>query len=407
MYNEYIKSEKKIRLNIPFKINLIKSSLKKNKFKLNIGHYISQPIQYFHYFGKIFSHDEKINYTVILDKPSYDDINLFNRLNIKFIKLSEVKEYFKSYPDILFIQHPYYNFNDIKINFYGIMHNIPEELFSENIFETPLLCYIPYGYGALNDNKHKPVNGAYNLPIHNIAWKVFCESVWHKNQAKVKSITQGLNYIVSGYPKLDDFFQQKKKIINKNKFNIIWAPHHNEYFENIPIKVIHKTLVKLINVNQNVNIIFRPHPNLLRNDIDNSKHLLKNDFNKIFNFWKFHRQGRVNMSSEIYYLFFQSDMMITNCVGFQIEYFITKKPLLSYIKLDYLNDLVRKNIIAHCFHANNVFQINKICEELIKKSNKSNKSNKIIKLENSIFKNITQKDASKQIIENIKKEFFC
>ena len=113
-------------------------------------------------------------------------------------------------PDIIFYTNPY--------------KGVIDDRYYISKFLDKLTCYAPYGY-AMSNNE----NVLFNLPFHNLLWKVFYETDIHKELAQQYAINAGVNVVTSGYLLFDEFNfhkQQCKYIKSSNKKIIIWAPHH-------------------------------------------------------------------------------------------------------------------------------------------------------------------------------------
>lgn len=398
----------KYKCNINEKIQRIKSKLALGNTSLIVGHYVSDPTQYFGILGRELSNEPLFEYRVIVNSLTPTLSTYFKNIGVQVIELKEISDRFNSGIDVLFIQHPYYNIGDVSIDFYGIMSPLPQALLGKEIKDHPLLCYIPYAFSVINDEEHFPINGHYNLPINNIAWKVFCETDWHKRQAECKSISKGNNYVVTGYPKLDDYpitqpyFDKFNTTIRKD-VTIIWAPHHNPNLQNIPINIIHRMLVDLMKKNKNIRIVFRPHPNLLNSNIDEVKlQLEKGELIEIFNYWQSNPRGSFDMSPNLYDLFSNTDLMITNCGGFHVEYISTYKPLLSYIRKNSLNEFSQNALDVSGYWSDSVEEIKVFLNDFITYGFDSKKIERI----NYINNNILRSQASRVIIHNIKSELF-
>lgn len=353
------------------KENHLRHSLKQSPRKIRIHHHVRTPLQYFFELGAAFATNPRFDYTVVLADALASFTSLFSERNIPVATISELTSA-ANRPDILFLQHPNFHIGNVEVDFYGIMSRLPPAILPESVEAHPLLCYIPYAYSVINDEAHSPTNGHYNLPIHNVAWRVFCESEWHKEQVTKKSEMGGNNWVVTGYPKLDGITEAPAakgnlwRTAGPAMKRVIWAPHHNKSFQTIPTLDVHRFLAALVDETPGVELIFRPHPNILASGFSHEAlGLTKDEFNSISNFWVNHPRGQLNMTANMPELFGLSDMMITNSGGFHIEYLPSMKPLISYIPQHRLNRFVTKITNDANYMADTIEEISRLVRKLL------------------------------------------
>lgn len=223
-------------------------------------------------------------------------------------------------PDIVFIPTPW---------------NHTRSQYSFDNFRDILTCYIPYGFTISTNFK-----GHYNQNTQNLCWKFFVESAHHKKFAEIYSSRKGRNVFVSGYPKLDDFFDKDRLIKNnwkpqdKKKKKIIWAPHHT--IEEVRSSKFYSTFMMYselmlsiaIRYKDYVQFAFKPHPNL-RGKLDEVWGIEKT--NHYFKRWADLPNGQIE-EGDYTDLFLTSDALIHDSASFLIEYLCTKKPMLFLMK---------------------------------------------------------------------------
>ena len=141
-----------------------------------------------------------------------ENYNFFKERNInvdyaykngEYINLKEFK------PDIVFYDQPW----DLPK-----IHNIPE------VSNYALTCYAPYGCEILD------CKSDYTQDFHKLLFKFFVGNNDCLERYESYKKHNSNNCIVTGYPKLDAYFEpvrQKNIWKDENKFKIIYAPHHS------------------------------------------------------------------------------------------------------------------------------------------------------------------------------------
>lgn len=239
-------------------------------------------------------------------------------------------------PDIIFYAQPY-------------DHLLTPE-YDYTRFYRRLLCYVPYSFWA------ETGNNSYNLPFHNLAWRLYYSTNMHKEDARRIAANKGRNVRVVGYPNADDFLNPyhkspwKKMKDKKRRKRIIWAPHFT----------IKKTLfsprsnflwmadfmVKLAkNYSDIIQIAFKPHPSLMRL-LYEQEGWGKERTEEYYNLWATMPNTQLETGGFID-LFMTSDAMVHDSSSFSIEYHYTKRPIMFVSKdtasiLKDLNDFGKK-----------------------------------------------------------------
>lgn len=215
-------------------------------------------------------------------------------------------------PDIIVYTNPYEGLID---NRYYIKN-----------FENILTIYIPYFFGL-----NIEYNMFNNLYLHNIVWRLYCETPVHKGFYQNYQYMKGKNVYCTGYPGIDVFL--KNNPIHNQKTNeiktIIWAPHHTikpvgkvnfscfiKYSE-FMIEMAKKFEDKAL-------FVFKPHP-LLRIRLN----LLwgKDKTDAYYLQWETMPNTSIN-EGEYVDLFLKSDAMIHDSGSFLTEYLYTHKPVM-------------------------------------------------------------------------------
>ncbi len=143
------------------------------------------------------------------------------------------------------------------------------------------------------------------------------------------------NIEVVGHPKLDTAL----KVISKHKKQspkktIIYAPHHSFADTGLKWATFSWSAYAVLNLakkHTQFNWVLKPHPLLnstvLQNDIMTAEEL-----NNYYLEWN--KFGTVVNGGNYFNLFAESDLMISDCGSFMIEYSLTKKPLIHLNRKD-------------------------------------------------------------------------
>lgn len=260
------------------------------------------------------------------------------------------------------------------IVFFTIPHPVTKKEYYINNFLDTLSCYVPYTFQT---TFHFQQN--YNRFFHNVLWKAYYQTEFHRQIAINFALNKGKNVVVTGYPGIDNFLF-KRSDTDKNRINsrkkIIWAPHHTIEGEGIDLNFsnflrYHDFMVQMaIEYKEKLFITFKPHPSLRAKLRKESIWGLKKT-EDYYNFWRFNHFCDLN-EGNYQLLFEESDAMIHDCDSFMIEYLSTGKPVLytshdnSY--RDRLNDLGRSANDMH-YIAKNKDDILGFLNEVVLKGN--------------------------------------
>ncbi len=242
-----------------------------------------------------------------MKNKGYIVIKSYNKDNNTYVN---VKNDLK--PDIIVYTNPYK----------GLIDN----RFYITNFEDILTIYIPYFFGLNID-----YNSFNNQYLHNIVWRLYCETYTHKTLYQHYQDIKGTNVKCTGYPIVDDFLKQRTSSSNKSSKikTIIWAPHHTiEPVGKVNFSCFIKYSQFMIELakkyKENLSFVFKPHP-LLRNKLDIFWGKEKTD--AYYHLWETMPNTSIN-EGEYINLFFESDAMIHDSGSFLTEYLYTHKPVM-------------------------------------------------------------------------------
>jgi hypothetical protein len=305
---------------------------------------------------------ELFNVTVVSHDDSSEAIQLYNKMNVHVLKGIGVYEVCLSPEvdaDILFLDNPhkYFSFHEPSYDFYS---SIPED-----IFRKILLCYVPYAYICVNDEH------SCSDHIHRYVWKFFVESMSHFKKANTFK-NRVNNIVLTGHPYLDVYYTNYN-VVPPLEHVVLWAPHHNiTFYNNISLKEQDRVLRGLLERHKSLQIIFRPHPNLL-GALDSSKHQNSQDYNTLLTyeealdlkaFWENHNRVHCLYKGPITEGFERSTSIVTNCGGFQMEMLHSKRTVINLVQQDILSPQLRMFQSSN-YTPNNVSEFESVMEKVI------------------------------------------
>jgi hypothetical protein len=265
-------------------------------------------------------------------KKGYNVIKTYDNVTGEYL---DIKNFFS--PDIVFFTNPYEGLQDYR---YYVKQ-----------FSDTLTCYVPYAIMMVN------YEFIYNLKFHNLVWKIFSETSFHKEIAVQKQKIKGRNNIVTGYPGFDKLLIDKNpnKAVWKNKNSnlkkIIWAPHHSmtDYNKVANFLEYYDFFLELAdNYSNQIQIAFKPH-HLLRVKLE-KEYWGKEKTDIYYNKWEKLENGQYE-NGEYIDLFLTSDALIHDCGSFMAEYLITGKPSLFMVRnelvMEHWNAFGQKAVAVH------------------------------------------------------------
>lgn len=214
--------------------------------------------------------------------------------------------------DIIFFQQPWGMENKIKY-----MHFFC------------LTVYIPYSAITIKDSID------YNLEnFHSYLWLYIAQNEHVFNFFKEFQLRSSINCEVLGYPKFDDLYREnlrdKKIFHNFGKKKIIYAPHHSLRKSILGLSTFdeyHKVIADIVEL-KNSSFIYKPHPRLEYTLINEEFLFTQSEYKEYLKKWDNGVNAKIMNNGDYGELFSESDIMITDCSSFLIEYFFTGKPII-------------------------------------------------------------------------------
>lgn len=306
-----------------------------------------------------------------LNKTSLEEnYNFFKNKEKRVIKAYDEKEH-KYLPlkdfdiDILFYQQPW-----------GVaeIQNVDEAA-------KTMLCF-SYSYGLTILNGYVEVR-----PFHEKLFYYFIANEQTKKILKGMELKNLDNLNIIGYPKLDAYANLKKE--RSEKKTIIYAPHHsyNKGYLVGTFDFTGKEILDFAKKHQEYNWIFKPHPDLKRILCEDKKYGA--EFAKKY-YEEWDKIGTKYEKGNYFKLFINSDLLITDCISFLLEYMPSGNPLirLERKRFENMSDL-GKEILKGIYRVKNFKEFEQVFNQLI------------------IENNDTLKEKRKEITKNVVGETFC
>lgn len=278
-------------------------------------------------------------------------VKLYNEKTHRRIPLQKLK------PDIIFFEQPW-----------GIGH------YASKMKGQALNAYFPYSYIlTANHGMH------YNLEtFHPFLWKYFTQSGEHKKLYLNFDKNADKKLVVSGYAKLDCYFETEKhadnnlwKIptnANSSIKRVIYAPHHSFNEGSLGLSTFdwnNQYFLSLAKENKNIQWVYKPHPALKHRCIKH-KLMTEEEYDEYELTWDNLPNARVYNSGNYFDIFKTSDALITDCASFLAEYLPTGKPIIfiDSKKSIGFNDIGKK-ITENYYKASTVEELNGIIQKVI------------------------------------------
>ena len=251
-----------------------------------------------------------------MNKKGYKVLCAYNDITNSYIDLRKDLQ-----PDIIFYTSPYKGLIDDR---YYITH-----------YKDILTVYVPYFI-----NSNKAYNMACNLELHNLVWRRFAETEFHRQLSIDHASNKGVNVVNSGYPGIEPFLKMKKEQKRKKRKMIIWAPHHTIE----PVGIIYYScffqycdlMIEMAKKYiDDVVLVFKPHP-LLRNKLNEKWGVERTD--AYYSQWTQMQNTALNEGDYID-LFIESDAMIHDSASFIAEYLYLNKPVMRTLNGEKMEEM--------------------------------------------------------------------
>ncbi|MCH9852547.1 MAG: CDP-glycerol glycerophosphotransferase family protein [Alphaproteobacteria bacterium] len=291
-------------------------------------------------------------------------------------------------PDVIFLQTPYH---------------LPTD-----ILEHPCVCNIPYAFFLTTSDSEVRF---YSGEAFESAWRIFAPTEYHKKKYQEYGNPDS-KVIVIGYPKFDRYHEEIDE--NKSKWKIdrkknphiqrlLWCSHWTFPKDNDDLNGKNKLgastflqnylyFLELAKRNKNIEIIFRPHPFLLKTLLDEN-YLSAEKISHYLQEIALQENMSIDANVEYFDVFKTSDILVTDNGSFLGEYLPTKKPIIY--THNYKNDTYHLNSLGieltkDYYIARNVTELDDLIETVLIKKNDYNQTKRIDAM-NRLIPNINEK----------------
>lgn len=228
------------------------------------------------------------------------------------------------------------------------------------------------GYGIHSIEERWNINQTLFL----YCWQQYYENEECCNTRRKIHHLHGINYIITGIPRMDELMLPKASFSDpwpsNGKKRIIYAPHHtiyDDHYQGINYSTFieyHETMLQLAaKYKDQIFFIFKPHPLLYKKLV---KHWGKEKADIYYNRWRDHNFCGIETGSYLG-LFKHSDALIHDCGSFTIEYLYTQNPCMYLVKEEdhtkNLNEFA-KNAFNNHYHGRKVEDIELFIQDVIK-----------------------------------------
>ncbi len=206
------------------------------------------------------------------------------------------------------------------------------------------------------------------------------------------------NLVVVSHPKLDNIIN--KKTIQKDKKTIIYAPHHSFSEKSLNWATFLWSADTVLNLAKKYpcfSWILKPHPGCFEKLIKDTAYT-KKDLDNFLLRWQ--KIGSIETKGSYFDLFLSSNLLITDCGSFIVEYLFTKNPCIHLLKNDLNNhSLLNQKIIKTYYSAKNEQELEYWFDEILVKNNDSLKTKRL-----NLIKELDIGLSSDNILNFIKKQ---
>ncbi|MCM1003415.1 MAG: CDP-glycerol glycerophosphotransferase family protein [Candidatus Gastranaerophilales bacterium] len=270
-------------------------------------------------------------------------------------------------PDIIIYQHPWY----VETSQGPVVCS-----------EFALTAYIPYDIATTN------LPSDYNLRFHNYVENFFVFNNSFKEYYSQRMDNKGENIKVTGALALDYFTAHPPK--NEKQY-VIYAPHwtvkHEGTIAYSTFAETGKFMLEYAKRNPQFNWLFKPHPMLKKALIDN-KIMTKQEVKEYYNSW-----SEACFDGDYFKYFNDSQLMITDCSTFLLEYAVTQKPLIRLVSKNMPEfNTTTEEVVKTYYNAQDIQELEKYLDMILKEKNDPMKKHR---------KGFPTLNTAKQILSNL------
>lgn len=298
------------------------------------------------------------------------------------------------------------NMVPVDILFFANHHENTVSQYKIKNIKNILGCYVSYFFTVNNKFKSN-----YEKLFHSLLWRNYGESNLHKKDASIYQLNKGKNFIISGYPLLDEIIKYVSNtdpwpIKNKEVKRIIWAPHHTIEGKGAGLDYstfnrYNEFFLDLCKSRQDLQFAFKPHP-LLKKKLYEDENWGEKRTEEYYLKWK-KMNNSLLVEGNYIELFTSSDALVHDCASFMVEYMVTKKPIIYLLRdkrvRNRFNQFGKLAFDKH-YHAHNEKEIINIINKMVIDGIDKMQSGRLNFL-NSHLVNLKGESATDRIFNNI------
>lgn len=274
--------------------------------------------------------------------------------------------------EYLYENNNYLKLEDFKpdIVFYQQHWDLPAIYAPEYVAKFALTCYFTYGMEIL-ESRHD-----YLKDFHKLLYKFFVDNDYNIQRYESYKKGNSKNCVAIGHPKLDEYLKPVSSNADKywkspDKFRIIYAPHHSVEAKSIlrfaTFKKNGKFIQELAEKHPETTWIFKPHPRFpVALEKDNV--MTKSEIDEYYDKWA--QIGNIYDKGDYFDIFKSSDLLITDCCAFLVEYLPSGKPTIRMVNPDSIKlNKYGESIVEHCYQTYDNQDLEKMFDMLVREKN--------------------------------------
>ena len=201
-----------------------------------------------------------------------------------------------------------------------------------------LAIQVPYSYYLANRKDVYYSFDIYNDTMIKMSWINCCQEAIEMDIARKAERLKGYNSVLSGFPKMDEYFENKDKAIEENdywkvtsqtKYKVIWAPHFNlRKGMNGTFADNYRWFLEYAKEHKEISWVLKPHPRMEWGVLEYGVFKNREEYKAYIREWNELENATVVEYGDYFNLFKTSDAMILDSISFLVEYQFTEKPML-------------------------------------------------------------------------------
>lgn len=219
-------------------------------------------------------------------------------------------------PDYVFYQRPYDQY-------------LPKPYRSKSVSKYSRICHLVYGYLLTETTKDICTCKIF---FRNVYMYFAENSICQEFNIKRFKLSHNKGYrktLNIGYPVLEYFMKHRTDTKpDNNEIKVLWTPRWSEDKETGGSNFINykDEIIRLVDDNPNISVIFRPHPMTFDHFISAGK-ITRMEVDDYLKHYRNSDRLEYNDTAEYVDVFWNTDILLTDVSSIIVEYFITGKPI--------------------------------------------------------------------------------